>query len=97
MPKYGYLVVEGPQDVELVYRLLKPFNIERIRLEADLDPFFVPLVPRTYPPSGDLLARVPVPLFLGSCTHVVAVHSPLVTPGSSRPPRRTPSRSMSIA
>ena len=70
-----YLVVEGPQDVELVYRLLKPFNMERVRLEADLDPFFVPLGPGTYPPNGDLLGRVPVPLFLGSSTHVVAVHS----------------------
>ncbi len=40
MPKYGYLVVEGPHDIEFVYRLLRPFGLNRIRFEADLDPFF---------------------------------------------------------
>jgi len=75
VPKYGYLVVEGPHDVELVYRLLHPHGLERVRQEAELDPFFLQLVPRTYPPDGDLLKRVPVPLFLQSSTHAVAVHS----------------------
>ena len=46
MPKYGYLVVEGPHDVEFVYRLLSPFGMSRVRLEKDLDPFFSPLIPR---------------------------------------------------
>src|SRR5271165_6051262 len=40
-----------------------------------LDPFFVPLVPRSFPPDGDLQKRVPIPLFLQSETHAVAVHS----------------------
>ena len=75
MPIYGYLVVEGPHDVELVAQLLRPHGLARVQLERDLDAFFVPLVPRTYPPDGDLLKRVPVPLFLQSATHVVAVHS----------------------
>ena len=74
MPKYGYLVVEGPHDVELVSRLLRPHGLERVKQEARLDPFFLKLVPRTYPPDGDLLKRVPVPLFLQSRTHSVAVH-----------------------
>jgi hypothetical protein len=75
VPIYGYLVVEGPHDVELVAQLLRPHGLARVQLERDLDAFFVPLVPRTYPPNGDLLKRVPVPLFLQSATHVVAVHS----------------------
>jgi hypothetical protein len=75
MPKYGYLVVEGPHDVELVYRLLSPHGLVRIRDLADLDPFLVPLVPRSFPPAGDLQKRVPVPLFLQSATHAIAVHS----------------------
>ncbi len=75
MPKYGYLVVEGPHDVEFVYRLLSPFGFARVRLESDLDPFFGPLIPRTYPPSGDLQKRMPVPLFLQSNSHAIAVHS----------------------
>jgi hypothetical protein len=75
MPKYGYLVVEGPHDVEFVYRLLSPFGMSRVRLEKDLDPFFVPLIPRDYPPDGDLQKRMPIPLFLQSPTHAVAVRS----------------------
>jgi hypothetical protein len=75
MPKYGYVVVEGPHDVELVYRLLSPHGLARIQQLAALDPFLVPLVPRSFPPDGDLQKRVPVPLFLQSGTHAVAVHS----------------------
>jgi len=81
MPKYGYLVVEGPHDIELVYRLLSPFGFERVQFEARLDPFLNPLIPRSYPPDGDLLNRMPVPLFLQSPTHAVAVHSAI---GDSR-------------
>lgn len=77
MRKYGYLVVEGPHDVEFAYRLLKPRGLERVRQETELDPFFRPLIPRTFPPDGDLQKRVPVPLFLQSDTHAVAVHGAL--------------------
>jgi hypothetical protein len=73
MPKYGVLVVEGPHDVELVYRLLSPLGMKRVRLEADLDPFLEPLIPRRYPPAGDLQKRPPMPLFLQSQSHAVAI------------------------
>jgi hypothetical protein len=75
MAKYGYLVVEGPHDVEFVYRLLNPHGMRRVRMEADLDPFLRPLIPRTYPPDGDLQKRMPTPLFLQSSSHAVAVHT----------------------
>ena len=75
MPKYGYIVVEGPHDIEFVYRLLSPFRVGRVRLEADLDPFFRPLIPRNYPPDGDLQKRMTTPLFLQSDTHAIAIHS----------------------
>jgi hypothetical protein len=75
MRKFGYVVVEGPHDVELVYRLLSPHGMARVRHLADLDSFLVPLVPRSFPPDGDLQKRVPVPLFLQSRTHAVAIHS----------------------
>lgn len=74
MPKYGYLVVEGPHDAEFVYRLLSPFGMKRVQLVANLDPFFVELTRIEYPPDGDLEKRMPVPLFLQSATHAVAVH-----------------------
>lgn len=75
MPKYGYLVVEGPHDVEFVYRLLSPFGLSRVRLEPELDPFLAPLIPRAYPPDGDMQKRMPIPLFLQSNSHAVAIHS----------------------
>lgn len=83
MPKYGYLVVEGPHDIELVYRLLSPFGFERVRLESDLDPFWISLIPRSFPHGGDLQKRVPVPLFLQNqnLTHSLAIQSAI---GDSR-------------
>ena len=81
MRKYGYLVVEGPHDVEFAYRLLSPFGLKRIRLEQELDDFFAPLIPRKYPPDGDLQKRMPIPLFLQSDTHAIAIHSAI---GDSR-------------
>ena len=75
MPTYGVLVVEGPHDVELVYRLLNPLGMERVRNEADLDPFLEPLIPRKYPPAGDLQKRPPMPLFLQSKSHALAIRS----------------------
>jgi hypothetical protein len=75
MRKYGYVVVEGPHDVEFVYRLLSPFGLKRVQWMGDLDPFMSPLVPRDFPPGGDLQKRVPVPLFLQNQSHAIAVRS----------------------
>ena len=75
MPKYGYLVVEGPHDVEFVYRLLSPFGLTRVQWDKHLDSYMQPLVPRSFPHGGDLQKRVPVPLFLQSPSHAIAIHS----------------------
>lgn len=75
MPKYGFLVVEGPHDVEFVYRLLRPFGLKRVRLESELDAFLSSLIPREYPPGGDLQKRMGTPLFLQSASHALAIHS----------------------
>ncbi|MFZ2724703.1 MAG: DUF3226 domain-containing protein [Methylococcaceae bacterium] len=75
MRKYSYLVVEGAHDVEFVYRLLSPFNMARVKNESELDSFFKPLIPRQYPPQGDLQKRMPIPLFLQNETHAIAIHS----------------------
>lgn len=74
MPVYGYVVVEGPHDVEVVGRLLKPFGLKRVQLLQKLDPFWRPLVPTKFPHKDDLLARVPVPVFFQGPTHSIAVH-----------------------
>lgn len=72
--KYGYIAVEGPHDLAFIGRLLKLHRLDRVKMLAELDPFWVPLVPSSYPHRGDLLKRVPVPTFFASDTHTVAVH-----------------------
>lgn len=72
---HGLLAVEGPHDVEFVARLLRPFGFERVRKHDRLDPMFWPLVPKEFPPEGDLLGRVPVPLFLSNAAMSLAIQS----------------------
>jgi hypothetical protein len=73
--KLAYIGVEGPHDIEFVARLLKPRGFTRVKRLADLDPYWVDLVPKTYPPDDVLLKRVPVPFFFQSTTHAVAIQS----------------------
>lgn len=76
MLRYGYLVVEGPHDIEFAARLLKPYGLERVKKLSELDPFWKKLVPDRFPPDGeDLLKRVPVPTFLQSTYYSIALHS----------------------
>lgn len=75
MRKYGYLVVEGPHDVWFAYRILSVFGLEWVREFDKLDAFWHQLVPRSFPHKGDLQRRVPVPLFLSSDTHSIAIDS----------------------
>lgn len=75
MSKHGYLVVEGPHDVEFVGRILRPCGFRRVRLKSSLDPFWDGLVPEVFPIDDDLLKRVPVPIFFSSDTHSIAVRS----------------------
>jgi len=76
MRKYGYLVVEGPHDVEFAYRLLSPLGVKRIQFKKDLDKFFYNLIPESYPlEDDDIQKRMPIPVFLQSETHAIAIHS----------------------
>lgn len=81
MRQYGYLVVEGPHDIDFCARLLSTYQLRRVQLLSDLDPELRELVPRSFPHGGDLLKRVPVPLFLQNEQHVIAIHSAI---GDSR-------------
>jgi hypothetical protein len=71
----GLIVVEGPHDVAIVGRLLKPHSLKRIEVLADLDPFWRPLIPTTFPHEGYLNRPVPVPVVFQSPTHSVAVYA----------------------
>lgn len=76
MRQLGYLVVEGPHDVEFACRLLKDrAGLSRVSKEEALDPRLKSLVPSKFPHGGDLLKRVPVPVFLQNESLALAVHS----------------------
>ncbi len=75
MVKYCYLVSEGPQDIEFLISLLKSHGLKRIKNLSELDPFWMPLVPRTFPVDDDLMKRVPVPTFLQNSDLSIALHS----------------------
>lgn len=75
MPKYGFLVVEGPHDVEFAARLLKPLGFSRVKMLEEVDPILRALIPREYPPGGDIQKRMGTPLFVRSTSHILAIHS----------------------
>lgn len=74
MTKRAYVAVEGPHDVAFVAELLRPLGLSRVQKLSALDPYWSRLIPRTYPHNDDLLARVPIPLFLAGSDRSVAVH-----------------------
>ncbi len=76
MRKYGYLAVEGSHDVEFAYRLLSPYGMKRIRYKKEVDSFFHRLIPVKFPlDDDDIQKRMPIPLFLQSETHTIAIRS----------------------
>lgn len=70
-----YLITEGPHDVEVLGRLLSTLGAKRVQKFSELDSFWERLVPRTFPVDGDLLRRVPVPVFFQADKFSVAVKS----------------------
>ena len=75
MATYSLIVVEGPHDVELVYRLLSPFGLKRVQLKATLESFWYDLIPTKFPHNEDLQKRMPVPVFMQNENHSIAIHS----------------------
>jgi Protein of unknown function (DUF3226) len=73
--RYSYLVVEGPQDLAFIGRLLRISGLRKVREFERLGAFWRPVVPRAFPVDGDLLKRVPLPVFFQSGSHSVAVHA----------------------
>jgi hypothetical protein len=49
--------------------------LKRVKHISLLDKFWVPLIPKTYPPDGDLIKRVPVPSFVQNEQLSIALHS----------------------
>ncbi len=70
-----YFVTEGPHDVEALGRFLSTLGANRVQKIDQLDAFWKRLVPTRFPHEGDLLRRVPVPVFFQAEAFSVAVHS----------------------
>jgi hypothetical protein len=76
--KYAYFLAEGQQDIEFLSRILKVFYcLNKVKQIDDLDKFWHHLIPSKFPYKGDLLKRVPVPLFLqdSQSEYSIALHS----------------------
>ena len=75
--RYHLLVLEGPHDLEFVGRYLrKIFGFKRVEHAAELsDTVIVNLIPRQYPPGGNILRRVPVPAFFKNEDQFVVVQT----------------------
>lgn len=71
----AYIATEGPHDVAFLAELLRPWGLRRLTRLEEVDAFWNPLIPRTFPHNGDLLARVPVPIFFAGNDRMVALDS----------------------
>jgi len=60
-------------SLPIVY--LSPSGLKRVQHQKELEPFLSPLIPREYPPKGDLQKRMSTPLFLQNNTHAIAIHN----------------------
>lgn len=64
MSRHSLLLVEGPHDEAFAAAVLRArHELSPVIQEGKLDPFWKPLVPRSFPHDGDLRKRVPVPQF----------------------------------
>ena len=79
--KYGYVIVEGHHDAEVIGRFLRRKKLIPITRLGELDQYWKFLVPKSFPVDGDLMKRVPVPLFFQNNSYSIAVH---IAGGDSR-------------
>lgn len=75
--EYGYLVVEGHHDIECIGALLKKKGLRRITKIDTLDQYWrqTNIIPTKYPSDGDLMKRVPAPVFFQNAEYSIALHS----------------------
>lgn len=61
--------------MEFVGRVLKVNGFARVTKRSELDRFWIPIIPTTWPVNDDLARRVPVPVFFRNQACCVAVDS----------------------
>ncbi|WP_322907378.1 DUF3226 domain-containing protein [Paenibacillus sp. SGZ-1009] len=68
-------MVEGPHDIEVVGRILKFYGLDRVKHIDDLQSYWQDVIPNKFPHQGNLLARVPIPIFFQNDHYSIAIHS----------------------
>jgi len=75
MPRYAILGVEGQHDQAFITKLLRNLGFQNFSgIDADLDPFWRPLVP-TYPKGGKHYVRMDMPAIISTSDISVAIYS----------------------
>ena len=75
MKKYYYFIVEGVHDSAALGRYLLERNIPLIRNIEQVDSYWQRLIPRSFPFNGDLLMRMPVPMFYENDDYAIAIQT----------------------
>lgn len=75
MKKYFYFIVEGVHDSAALGRYLKRKNISLIRKIEQVDLFWERIIPKSFPFNGDLLKRMPVPMFYSNEQYSIAIQT----------------------
>jgi hypothetical protein len=73
--RHAILAVEGQHDIEVIGRVLRAYGFAKVQVKAKLDAIFHELIPTKYPANqdGNILSRVPVPVFYQSDDVCVAM------------------------
>ena len=62
--KFAYIIVEGQHDIGFIGKILTFFQLKKIENFDDLNEFWRKIIPNKFPHGGNLLKRVPIPIFL---------------------------------
>ncbi|KYC96149.1 hypothetical protein B4102_3555 [Heyndrickxia sporothermodurans] len=73
--KYCLFIVEGPHDAAAIGKILTMFKLKIVQDISQLDKFWRRLIPNKFPFEGDLLKRMPVPLFYMNEELSIAIQS----------------------
>ncbi|MCK4260718.1 MAG: hypothetical protein KAX49_17200 [Halanaerobiales bacterium] len=73
--KYFYFVAKGQHDIAAIGKMLTINRLKLVREVKNLDKFWRKTIQYKFPPKGDLLKRVPIPIFYQSDELSVAIQS----------------------
>ena len=74
---FGFIITEGYHELEVNGRLLKRREFKRITQISELNPYWKMnnFIPTSFPIDGDLMKRIPCPVFFENNNYSVALQS----------------------